>query len=1184
MTATPFVPGRNGTGATDGPFQKIVAQLQDNDGNDYDLSNPLPIDGTALSAVYLKLDCSNDPLTGAELDLGSANLVTTGSGTFGSNHINGTYPAYFTDGTAEAFLSVSGDAGSYFDSGSNYTAYLGSNTYGAGLFSDGTRTIWMADGSYLLYGEDGSGAYWQMFDGTHYFYLTDGGGNSVSMFDGTYSLNVSGGDSIFGGAVTLSTPLTITPTANVSTIQTGNADAVMFFKADRSAVGSDGWRWVKGDNSERMALTDRGDLSIVRSFTAGNYIEGTQLIIEGTVAPIASFTYTAASASTGGAGMVGIQDDGAATASGHRLGYFLFGGAYDTSHTIRNTAGMQGFATELWSDGSYGTKIDFSTTPNGSDTRTTRLTIDQDGTVEFANEVGIGTAPEANHALKIQGGSDDALTILQGADRKGLMIYGYDDQSGIYTEWSVDQYGHGRLVHQGASNDNFYISTANGGIYFTTGTSGPAREIGFANSATGYTYFKMGSNDGTTSTQFQDSDSAIVFSVNSNGDLLTGATQDEIFDATTATFKAPNSYFDIVTPAAGWARGFRFRNNADSATLGGFWGNGGSGTISHYVMGATYDAAERFEYDAPDGDARIYGNRPELQFKCKETVGAAVAYSIMRPFVENDTTDQDVDADYGVYAVTNQGATPALRYVYITGAWDDTKFKFDPTNGLGLGISSSTRPSELLDIAGISVFDGSGHLGIKTTSPSYPLEIVMAATDDRAIHIDGNTDYTASGGTAYTIYMDRDINYGTGSIGSVYPFYSNIDMVNTDATIDGLKYWYIFYQIFDNDGTITNPNADDYTLTHRGTMFYLDEDGTYDTDSTGKFNVSRTCSYIRIDDDNTYLDTGGNTPANIVTQWGVGIDLNMSPTVTSGTWNFNTEGININISDHTGGNTNYARGINIVAVSGTQYAYGIVIGTISGSGVAYAVWDASGANWALDADNQKFIIGEGQDFEIFFDGSYGRLDATGESIYIGDDTTNAVEIKNDGEINLHGTARVWKSQDLKPANLTRPQSNPPGDTYYQEVKFDAYDDTTEEQLFYIWHVPNDFATGTGSVRGHFGGMVSNEAGAEYVAMGYEYWKFSPDDTFDISGAADGGGAVNITIANGEGNYVWHESATGTCDTTNWASGDIIVFRFFRDVDDTYTGGNPPYADDYTGDVLIGVYHLEYLVDKLGEAS
>lgn len=206
------------------------------------------------------------------------------------------------------------------------------------------------------------------------------------------------------------------------------------------------------------------------------------------------------------------------------------------------------------------------------------------------------------------------------------------------------------------------------------------------------------------------------------------------------------------------------------------------------------------------------------------------------------------------------------------------------------------------------------------------------------------------------------------------------------------------------------------------------------------------------------------------------------------------------------------------------------------------------------------------------------------STWLGTDGTNYAEVKTDGEINLHGTARVWVAMELDPNVVVRPQSDYPGTTYYQNIGWDAYDDGSEEQVFFIWHVPPDFATGTASVRGHFGGMVGNEAGNEYVAMGFEWWKLSDGDTFDISGAADGGGAVNLTIVNAEGNYVWHESDTGTVDTTGWAVGDIVVFRFFRDVDDVYTGGNPPFADDYTGDALIGAYHLEYLADKLGGAS
>jgi len=197
-------------------------------------------------------------------------------------------------------------------------------------------------------------------------------------------------------------------------------------------------------------------------------------------------------------------------------------------------------------------------------------------------------------------------------------------------------------------------------------------------------------------------------------------------------------------------------------------------------------------------------------------------------------------------------------------------------------------------------------------------------------------------------------------------------------------------------------------------------------------------------------------------------------------------------------------------------------------------------------------------------------------------TTNYTNIGADGTLTLAGTARKWQSQDLKPGYIKHPAASPPDSVEYQNRTFDAYDDTTEEQVFYVWHLPNNYATGTASVRGHFGGMVSNEAGAEYVAMGFEYWHFQVGETYDTSGAADGGGSVNITIANAEGNYVWHDSATGVVDTTGWTNG-ITAFRFFRDVDDTYTGGNPPYADDYTGDVLIGVYHLEYLRDSLGSS-
>lgn len=52
----------------------------------------MPIRGiprSLLDSEYLRLDLTNDPLTGVELDMGSANLTTTGSVTGGNTRING---------------------------------------------------------------------------------------------------------------------------------------------------------------------------------------------------------------------------------------------------------------------------------------------------------------------------------------------------------------------------------------------------------------------------------------------------------------------------------------------------------------------------------------------------------------------------------------------------------------------------------------------------------------------------------------------------------------------------------------------------------------------------------------------------------------------------------------------------------------------------------------------------------------------------------------------------------------------------------------------------------------------------------------------------------------------------------------------------------------------------------------
>ena len=185
---------------------------------------------------------------------------------------------------------------------------------------------------------------------------------------------------------------------------------------------------------------------------------------------------------------------------------------------------------------------------------------------------------------------------------------------------------------------------------------------------------------------------------------------------------------------------------------------------------------------------------------------------------------------------------------------------------------------------------------------------------------------------------------------------------------------------------------------------------------------------------------------------------------------------------------------------------------------------------------------------------------------------------------LAGDARAWKSvEQLNPTNIGKPSANPPGAGLYQEFSFDRYDRATEESVFFIWHVPTDFSAGNSNVRAHFGFLVENPpAGAsEAVVLGFEYKKISAGDVFDFS-AGTTSGTLTITIVDGESAYKWHESGTGMVTTTGWAAGDIIMFRFYRDAtnaNDTYD--NEGVAAD--NDVWIGQYHLEYMIDKFGEA-
>lgn len=200
----------------------------------------------------------------------------------------------------------------------------------------------------------------------------------------------------------------------------------------------------------------------------------------------------------------------------------------------------------------------------------------------------------------------------------------------------------------------------------------------------------------------------------------------------------------------------------------------------------------------------------------------------------------------------------------------------------------------------------------------------------------------------------------------------------------------------------------------------------------------------------------------------------------------------------------------------------------------------------------------------------------GPSRYGDTDGSNHSDFDTDGHLTMAGTARVWKSQDLFTGIFDSGSSGFPDIVREDEFTFHRMRGDQTNQVFTIWNVPDDFAAGSASVKGHFGFITEVQPGVDGVArMGFEYKKLSTGDDFDfLTGTSTG--EMDVPILAADARTKWRESPEGTCTTTGWAAGDKILFRFYRDHDHA----NDTYADD----VWVGVYHLEYLADKLGTKS
>jgi len=278
------------------------------------------------------------------------------------------------------------------------------------------------------------------------------------------------------------------------------------------------------------------------------------------------------------------------------------------------------------------------------------------------------------------------------------------------------------------------------------------------------------------------------------------------------------------------------------------------------------------------------------------------------------------------------------------------------------------------------VFTG-GNVGIHNTNPSYPLDILMSATDERGINIDGLTDYTGTGNTtAYALLFQRDLNCGNGTeptnfIGRAL----NMNLKHTD-------------------GDLTNNNK-----SLRSTQDYITDTSTWSNTSGSTRSVNVRCFDAGIGGSPTISNDGAGTL--LYMQRGFDSRLNGTPTFesTSGVNHWTTHGIYIDhdfsatLSSGSLTQRHYGGYFDVRGdTTGSSFGYGLYIAETSGFDLNYSFYNSASSNMHLANDNVKALFGNGNDASLYYDSA--DLIISSDDVGTGSCKINSLEIDKDGFI------------------------------------------------------------------------------------------------------------------------------------------------------------------------------------------
>lgn len=311
----------------------------------------------------------------------------------------------------------------------------------------------------------------------------------------------------------------------------------------------------------------------------------------------AQFNNVGVQGASAGALLNVVSDPGAAMSSGSRLGSMNFGGAYDNTSTISNSAGFAAFATENWSSTAKGTKLVLSVTPNTTSGIQTALTIDQDKSATFTGALsapsltltttplavssgGTGASTLTNHGVLIGQGTSAVSATTAGTAGQALVSGG----AGADPTWTTSTFpttstAPCSLVANTSNTVTCLAATTGNRLLKTNGTTLSFSQADLTTDVTGALPIGNGGTGQTTKAAAFDALSPMT----SSGDIIYGGASG------TGTRLAKGTDGQVLTLASGvpsWAAGML----NPMTTAGDIIYGGASGTPTRRAIGSTGDA------------------------------------------------------------------------------------------------------------------------------------------------------------------------------------------------------------------------------------------------------------------------------------------------------------------------------------------------------------------------------------------------------------------------------------------------------------------------------------------------------------------------------------------------------------------------------------------------------------------